>query len=197
MRETDDVIERVTMSLRRQQVTLAGDFDARVMNEVRAASREAARGGVLRWMIRPRTVSVSPLGALALAAGLSGIVALAARRDAMPGDVVPPGVTAEAPAAALTPVGHAEQMTKFVFVAPSASTVNVVGDFNDWDSEASPLQRADKGVWTITIPLAPGRYQYTFVVDGTSWVADPAAPRMLEDDFGRPNSVITVGDATT
>jgi 1,4-alpha-glucan branching enzyme len=55
----------------------------------------------------------------------------------------------------------------------------------------------EKGVWTITIPLAPGRYHYTFVVDGTTWVADPMAPRTLEDDFGRPNSVITVGDATT
>jgi 1,4-alpha-glucan branching enzyme len=90
-------------------------------------------------------------------------------------------------------------MTEFVFVNPSASSVAIVGDFNDWEEGGSPLRRvsAQGGVWAITIPLAPGRYHYTFVVDGTKWVADPLAPRTLEDDFGRPNSVITVGDATT
>jgi hypothetical protein len=172
----------------------AADFDERVMREVRVASRDVARRGLWRWMLHPRTVSVSPLGVLALAAGLAGVVALAARRDD-----APVATTVESTAVGLTPVaaGGAEQLTKFVFVAPSASEVHIVGDFNDWDSEASPLQRMDKGVWAITIPLAPGRYQYTFVIDGTSWVADPGAPRTLEDDFGRPNSIITVGDATT
>ena len=89
-------------------------------------------------------------------------------------------------------------MMEFVFVNSSASSVAIVGDFNDWEEGGSPLRRvSEPGVWAITIPLAPGRYHYTFVVDGTKWVADPLAPRTLEDDFGRPNSVITVGDATT
>jgi hypothetical protein len=170
---------------------LASDFDERVMREVRVASRDVGRRGLWRWMLRPRTVSVSPLGALALAAGLAGVVALAARDD----DASIATVTG-APSAAITPAAG-QQMTKFIFNAPSASRVHIVGDFNDWDSEASPLQRMGQGVWTITIPLAPGRYQYTFVVDGTVWVADPVAPRTLEDDFGQPNSIITVGDATT
>ena len=191
MRETDDLIDHVATSLRREQMVLAADFDERVMREVRVTSRDVTRRGLWRWMLQPRSVSVSPLGALALAAGLAGVVALAARQDEGP---VPTSV--QASPVALTPVGT-QQMTKLLFVAPSASQVHIVGDFNDWDSEASPLQRMDQGVWTITIPLAPGRYQYTFVVDGTSWVADPGAPRTLEDDFGRPNSIITVGDATT
>ena len=191
MRETDDLIDRVATSLRREHMMLAADFDERVMREVRVASRDVSRRGLWRWMLQPRTVSVSPLGALALAAGLAGVVALAARQDEAPVASV-----MEGPRVALTPVA-AQQMTKFVFNADSASRVTIVGDFNDWDPEASPLQQMGKGVWTITIPLAPGRYQYTFVVDGTSWVVDPGAPRTLEDDFGQPNSIITVGDATT
>lgn len=191
MHETDDLIDRVATSLRREHYALSPAFDERVMREVRLTSREVTRHGLWRWMLQPRTVSVSPLGALALAAGLAGVVALAARPEG-----APVATSAETPAVDPTPV-TAEQMTKFLFVAPSASRVHIVGDFNDWDSAASPLQRMEKGVWTITIPLAPGRYQYTFVVDGTSWVADPLAPRTLEDDFGRPNSIITVGDATT
>ena len=191
MRETDDLIDRVAMSLRREHYVLSPDFDERVMGEVRVASRDVARRGLWRWMLRPRTVSVSPLGALALAAGLAGVVALAARQNEGP-----IATSVETRTVAVTPVA-AEQMTEFVFNAPSASRVHIVGDFNDWDSEASPLQGMGQGVWTITIPLAPGRYQYTFVVDGTVWVADPVAPRTLEDDFGRPNSIITVGDAAT
>lgn len=191
MRETDDLIDRVAMSLRREHIVLAAGFDERVMREVRVASSDVARRGLWRWMLQPRTVSVSPLGALALAAGLVGVMALAAREDEAPVATV-----MEAPRVAITPVA-AQQMTKFVFNAQSASRVTIVGDFNDWDPEASPLQKMGKGVWTITIPLAPGRYQYTFVVDGTTWVADPVAPRTLEDDFGQPNSIITVGDATT
>jgi hypothetical protein len=191
--ESDELIERVARTLRGDVVGFAPHFDARVMQRVRAESRAVPGRGVWRWMTRPRTVSVSPLGGLALAAGLAGIVALAARRP----DV---GIRtgAEAPSVAVAPAAQSEQLMKFLFVEASASSVSIVGDFNDWEEGASPLHRvSEQGVWAITIPLAPGRYHYTFVVDGTKWVADPLAPRTLEDDFGRPNSVITVGDATT
>jgi hypothetical protein len=191
--ESDEMIEQVTLALRGDPVTLASDFDTRVMDDVRAASREDRSGGVWRWMTRARTVSVTPLGALALAAGLAGVIALAARR----GDVGVRTVPGVSPVA-LTAASDAAQPMNFVFVARSASSVAIVGDFNDWQESASPLHRvSDDGVWAITIPLAPGRYHYTFVVDGTRWVADPLAPRTIEDDFGRPNSVITVGEAAT
>jgi 1,4-alpha-glucan branching enzyme len=67
-----------------------------------------------------------------------------------------------------------------------------VGDFNDWNPAATPLHRASDGVWSVTVPLRPGRYRYTFIVDGTRWRRDPAAPPALEDDFGAPTSVITI-----
>ena len=192
MHESDEVIERIVRALRGDVVALAPGFDEGVMQRVRAESRDVPGRSVWRWMTRPRTVNVSPLGALALAAGFAGIVALASRRDTAG---IP--AAAEAPSAVLAPAARSERMTEFVFVAPSASSVAIVGDFNDWEEGGSPLRRMAAGVWAITIPLAPGRYHYTFVVDGTKWVADPLAPRTLEDDFGRPNSVITVGDATT
>jgi hypothetical protein len=191
--ESDEVIERVTVTLRRETVAVSPGFDARVMQQVREESRRMAGPPLWRWMTRPRTIRVSPLAGLALAAGLAGVVALAAR-----GDDGEPSVRAAAPIvlhpASSTPGQH---MMQFIFVNDSASKVAIVGDFNDWDEGVSPLRREERGVWTITIPLAPGRYQYTFVVDGTKWVPDPDAPRTLEDDFGRPNSVITVGDVTT
>ena len=80
---------------------------------------------------------------------------------------------------------------EFVLRATADSAVMLVGDFNDWDPSATPLHPSADGVWTVTLPLRPGRYRYTFIVDG-SWHRDPAAPRALEDDFGTPTSVITV-----
>ena len=191
MHEADEVIERITMALRQDVATVGPDFDTRVMQRIRAESRGVEPRGIWSWMTRPRTVTVSPLGALALAAGLAGIVVLAARSREV---AIPQGGAASA---AVTTGAPIPQMTRFVFVARSASSVAIVGDFNDWEEGGSPLRRESEGVWAITIPLAPGRYHYTFVVDGTKWVADPLAPRTIEDDFGRPNSVITVGEATT
>jgi 1,4-alpha-glucan branching enzyme len=84
---------------------------------------------------------------------------------------------------------------QFVLVAPSARSVAVVGDFNGWSSTANPLSSASGNVWTVQLPLNPGRYNYVFVVDGTTLVPDPAAPPAPLDEFGQPSSVITVGSA--
>lgn len=77
-------------------------------------------------------------------------------------------------------------------IAP-ASHVMVVGDFNDWDPAATPLRRANEGgTWIVELRLPPGRYRYTFLVDGRRWVPDPVEPRAPDDDFGAPMSVLTV-----
>lgn len=86
----------------------------------------------------------------------------------------------------------AANVFQFVLVAPQAASVSLVGDFNDWDPVRSPMQTA-QGVWATTVPLAPGRYRYAFLVNGVEWRADPGAPRARDDEFGAPSSVITVG----
>jgi cyclomaltodextrinase len=52
---------------------------------------------------------------------------------------------------------------------------------------------ASSPVWTAVVPLAPGRYRYAFLLDGSHWVADPAAPAARDDEFGAASSVLTVG----
>jgi 1,4-alpha-glucan branching enzyme len=86
-------------------------------------------------------------------------------------------------------------VAQFVIVAPTASTVSLVGDFNDWSTAATPMQRVEgNGIWTVNIPLEPGRYRYAFLVDGRTWLRDPSAPPALDDEFGPPGSVVTIGE---
>jgi hypothetical protein len=80
----------------------------------------------------------------------------------------------------------------FSLDAPQATRVSLVGDFNNWDPRATPLAKSSAGRWETVVPLRPGRYQFTFVVDGSRWVRDPALPQAVGDDFGQPTSVITV-----
>ena len=91
------------------------------------------------------------------------------------------------------PLTREVRFVQFVHIAPKASRVTVVGDFNGWDPQATPMIRRESGVWIASVPVPPGRHVYAFVVDGDHWVADPAAPLAPEDGFGIRNSVIVVG----
>ncbi len=78
----------------------------------------------------------------------------------------------------------------FTYYAPDAQSVYLVGDFNSWNTSANPMKKDKDGVWKIVIPLAPGKYQYKFFVDGR-YEADPTNP-ITEGPYG--NSVIRVGE---
>jgi hypothetical protein len=80
---------------------------------------------------------------------------------------------------------------EFVVVAPAASRVAVVGDWNGWDPAATPMSR-HAGTWTARVSLPAGRHVYAFVVDGRRWENDPHAPLDPANAFGFRNSVILV-----
>ncbi|MBW8772332.1 MAG: isoamylase early set domain-containing protein [Gemmatimonadetes bacterium] len=81
---------------------------------------------------------------------------------------------------------------RFVLVT-KASHVSVVGDFNGWDPDATPMTRADSDeLWEVNARMGVGRVEYAFVVDGRTWIPDPNAPLAPENEFGARNSVLTV-----
>jgi hypothetical protein len=83
---------------------------------------------------------------------------------------------------------------QFVFRAPLAGRVSVVGDFTGWDPDSAVMTRdAASGLWSVTVPLTPGRHVYAFLLDDSLWVRDPRAPAAPDADFGRPGSVLLVG----
>lgn len=82
---------------------------------------------------------------------------------------------------------------KFSIYAPQAERVNIVGDFNNWSTTADPLyDREGNGLWSIILPLTPGRYEYKFLIDGKSWVPDPGNEERVDDGFGGQNAVLSV-----
>jgi hypothetical protein len=81
---------------------------------------------------------------------------------------------------------------RLVLLQPSAQSVAVAGDFNGWNPANTKLERTDGGMWTVTLPLKPGRYEYMFVIDGKQWIADPLAAEEATDGFGAQNAVLDV-----
>jgi 1,4-alpha-glucan branching enzyme len=78
------------------------------------------------------------------------------------------------------------------FRASAARSVAVAGTFNRWDPVSHRLAGpGPDGLWTITLSLPPGRYEYLFLVNGTDWAPDPAAPS-AGDGLGGRNSVLTM-----
>lgn len=79
----------------------------------------------------------------------------------------------------------------FVLVDLGARQVTLSGDFNCWSPDALPMKRNAAGHWEATLPLAPGRYEYKFVVDG-QWTPDPRAKATVWNIHGTLNSVVEV-----
>jgi len=77
---------------------------------------------------------------------------------------------------------------KFEFSAPEAKEVSLVGNFNQWNSQANPMKKDKKGIWKVTLSLAPGRYEYRFVADG-NWENDPSCSCCVANEFGGENCV--------
>jgi serine protease AprX len=76
----------------------------------------------------------------------------------------------------------------------TASTVKLVGDFNDWSVDANPLLRCSDGLWKIAIPCQPaGKYRYKLLVNGSQWIEDPSHGLKEEDGHGGFNSVLLIG----
>jgi hypothetical protein len=192
MEPGDDVLEQAVEELRRPLRVNTALFDARVMDEVlRTPTGLHAR---LASLTQPRIFRVSPL--VALAAGLLFAVSVAGSvlyvLPSTPHAVSPTAARATARTAPGLPI------VEFGFAAPHASSVALVGDFNDWDPKATPLRAASTGgVWSVEVPIPPGRHLYAFVVDGTVWRPDPAAPKATGEDFGEPNSALTVAEPGT
>lgn len=134
--------------------------------------------GVIRWFWEPRPIRFRPAWAVAAAAALLVLT------------LVVPGETPTTTTVAELTEAPAPVFVQFRLDAPGASNVHLAGSFTDWEPQYS-LHEVAPGVWALLVPLTPGVHDYSFVVDGQDWRADPVAPR-VDDGFGGQNSRVAV-----
>ena len=80
----------------------------------------------------------------------------------------------------------------FVTLYPRADSVQIAGDFNNWQPEKTAMQKVgESGVWQTKLKLPAGKYRYRFVVDG-QWQQDPYNEMTELNPFGGFNSIIEV-----
>lgn len=71
-----------------------------------------------------------------------------------------------------------------------ADRVYVVGDFNNWDRQCTPLRQDRDGVWRVEIDLPRGqRFQFRYYVDN-HWLTDNHADGMTDNPYGTQNSIV-------
>jgi hypothetical protein len=139
----------------------------------------------------PRTLEWNLTGALATAC--VALVAVWALVQVRPERIVEVPVAATPAQTVSVGLGQETKVyVRLVLLQPEARSVSVAGDFNGWNPGQTKMERSEGGMWTATIALKPGRYQYMFVVDGKQWIADPFAVDGAGDGFGSQNAVLDV-----
>lgn len=89
-------------------------------------------------------------------------------------------------------VNQINDAVAFVTLYPRATSVQVAGDFNNWDPSKTPMEKIDgTGMWQTKINLPKGRYRYRLVVDN-QWQQDPYNESTEPNPFGGFNSVLEV-----
>ena len=158
-------------------------------------SADAARRAGWRWWLAPdafraRPVAVAAAFVFTLAAGAW----LGAR---FIGDRSVARIVARPAGAAISASTDAGTLpVTFMLRAPGATRVSVVGDFNNWDANATPMAHSGSGdLWVLDLKLPRGVHLYSFVLDGSEWRPDPSAPLAADGAFGAHNSVIVVDGA--
>jgi len=80
---------------------------------------------------------------------------------------------------------------------PSAQSVSLLGDFNDWKVDRPVIMnRESDGTWKAVIFLSEGVYEYMFHVDG-KYITDDKNPARKPNEYGGTNSVLIVGKPGT
>jgi 1,4-alpha-glucan branching enzyme len=91
-----------------------------------------------------------------------------------------------------------DKNSAFNFHSDNATAVFLAGSFNNWSPTTTPMLKGKDGDWAVSLPLASGRYEYKFVVDG-EWCCEPEythetahVQNCVTNEFGTMNHVLEV-----
>lgn len=74
-----------------------------------------------------------------------------------------------------------------------ARRVTVVGDFNKWERDASPMKKLNNGDFETILELPAGKeYKFRYLIDGHRWENDWYADKYEQNPYGCDDSVVIV-----
>ena len=197
----DPMLQRAIDELR-QLPPLDRDAVRKVVGAAAAARLSPADEPVfVERAARGRSIRMWSAIGMAAAAAVVGFVARGQWRTSDERTPVAASVAAAptAPTATLQTTASSELESKpilqqFVFDNARARRVSVVGDFNTWNPTSAVMRRSSNvGLWSVIIPISPGRHIYGFMVDDSVFTLDPRAPKVRDADLGTEGSVVIVG----
>lgn len=76
--------------------------------------------------------------------------------------------------------------------AAGAKSVQLLGDFNNWDKTVEPMTALKSNDFTANLELETGKdYQFRYFIDGSYWKNEVQADYSVANSFGEENSVIS------
>ena len=76
-------------------------------------------------------------------------------------------------------------------ICRDAKQVKVVGEFNNWDPAAAPMEQLKNGTFKTTLNLETGKaYQFKYLIDEEIWENDDYADAYIHNEFNTVNSVV-------
>jgi len=77
-------------------------------------------------------------------------------------------------------------------VSGGAKAINLVGEFNDWDMNATPMTSYKNGSFSVTVGLDVNKeYQFRYLINGVDWKNDQEADAYIHCPYGQcENSVV-------
>ena len=93
------------------------------------------------------------------------------------------------------PISKKKDFVRVTFELPAnmwAERVNLVGEFNDWDTTTTPMSRSRTDAnWKANLELqVVKRYRFRYLIDGKEWLNDWHADDHLENPYGSYDSVV-------
>lgn len=75
----------------------------------------------------------------------------------------------------------------------SPNGVHLTGEFQGWNPGSTPLANIGNGLWSVTVEITPGTYQYKFV-NGNDWGFDEVVPAScgVDNGFGGYNRTVNL-----
>ena len=166
-------------------------FARETLGEIRALFRDLCFDTVIRANVKLREAARGGAPIHAFAPQAHG----AADHAALAVEVAATAPEASRAAVAAAPDGLPRREVVVQYSDPGATDVRIAGDFNGWvpDRDVRSLVQAEgaRRTWTKILCLAPGRYEYRYVVDG-EWREDPDNPNAVPSTVGGRNSVLLV-----